>query len=236
MDLKGRPFHKGKDALKRAIEFRKAGKSYSEIAKELMVSKSTLNYWFNKAGMLSTLTHLQLCNENRKRKIERAYVGQRLAKAARDKRRATFIDENVMRLMLHLNEDLFKFGIIWYWAEGTKEKATSFCNQEFKPILMMKKFFDKYFPTYKQYYKLYVHENKWKQRYKAKKNWETFLHVAIDKIYMKKGTKKKRDKHKRNYRGLCSVSLRGSQSTWAVLVIKRFFDILYENSMIKLEA
>lgn len=106
--------------LRKAISFRKEGKSYSQIKKELKISKSTLSRWLRKIP-LTAIQIENLQNRNQER-IEKFIQTMRLK---REKRlNQYYVKEKVKLLPLSSNE-LYLSGIFLYWGEGNKTSRSS---------------------------------------------------------------------------------------------------------------
>ncbi len=101
----------------KAIELRKKGFSYSEILKEIPVSKSTLSLWLRSIGLAKKqkqrLTEKKLAAALRGAKTRNDY---RLAitKEIKNKARHEIGDMS--------KRDLWFIGTALYWAEGAKQK------------------------------------------------------------------------------------------------------------------
>lgn len=109
----------------RAIRLRLQGKSYSQIKKELQVSKSTLSLWLRNYPLpKQRLIQLQGRNE---RRIENFRKTMRLKREKR--RRGVYLQEKAKWLPLTKRE-LYLLGLFLYWGEGLKADSAmvSFSN------------------------------------------------------------------------------------------------------------
>lgn len=112
---------------KKAIELRLQGKSYSQIKKELQVSKSTLSLWLRDYPLpREKLIRLQGRNEKR---IENFRKTMRLKKEKRQ--RGVHLQERGKWLPLSKRE-LYLLGLFLYWGEGLKASSAmvSFSNSD----------------------------------------------------------------------------------------------------------
>lgn len=108
------------DKHRQALALRKEGKSYSQIKKELGVSKGTLSRWLHKYPLSkSQLDKLLFKNE---RRIERFRETMRLKR----RRRLKKIYKREARKWLPLSKrELFLAGLFLYWGEGGKTLPTT---------------------------------------------------------------------------------------------------------------
>lgn len=203
-----------------AIVLRKKGYSYSEILKQVTVSKSTLSLWLRQVG---------LSKQQRQRLTDKKKLSMQKGWEARRHQRI----EKTKKLIMEAHADINKFqfnsqlqwllGIMLYWAEGSKEKeyrfgqGVSFSNSD--PLMI--KFFLNWLeeclglPTSRIKLEIYIHENHKDDRETVRKFWSQVTGFPIPffgKIYYKKNiinTKRKNVGLK--YHGL--VRIRVSKST-----------------------
>ena len=117
-----------------AIELRKNGYTYSEILKQIPVSKSTLSLWLRSVSLsrrqFQRITKKKLAAQQRggdARKREKLERSERIISAAVNEIQAISMRE------------LWLIGIALYWAEGSKEKSsrghqTVFTNSDPKMV------------------------------------------------------------------------------------------------------
>jgi hypothetical protein len=99
----------------KVVELRKQGKSYSQIRKELSVSKGSLSLWL-KDLPLSTerIKQLRDFNEVRIEKYSRTML------AKREARLAEFYNQEKVKHLPLSKRELFVAGLFLYWGEGMK--------------------------------------------------------------------------------------------------------------------
>jgi hypothetical protein len=130
----------------KAIELRKAGKSYSEILKALnLPSKGTLSIWFR---------NIQLDAEEQKRLAKNMKLAvDRGLKSFNESRSKRILEENLKAKLKGQNlikglskRELLLIGATLYWGEGTKAenvgslKVITFTNSDPKMIAVFVKF------------------------------------------------------------------------------------------------
>ena len=127
-----------------AINLRRQGKSYNEIAKILKAPKSTLSFWLRNIKMPPEIEK-KFWNETRK-KWARSITefNKKQAEAARQK--AEKLQENAAKDIEALSgRELLLIGAALYWAEGYKKRRSvlQFSNSDPTMIRVIMKFFKK---------------------------------------------------------------------------------------------
>ena len=99
---------------RQAVQLRKRGKSYSQIKRELGLSRSTLSRWLN----MMPLTNEQLNNfRSDEIRIERF---RRTMKKKKDMQLHKYYEEQKNKILPLNNKELFLAGLFLYWGEGSK--------------------------------------------------------------------------------------------------------------------
>jgi hypothetical protein len=134
-----------------AVKLRKEGNSYKQISKKLNIPKSTLSCW---------LKDLKISDKARAKIADRVYeksilalIGRNKAQTVLAKERADLIKKEAEKNAKNLLKDpLFIAGISLYWAEGYKKgdkgskyKSVDFTNSDPEMIIMIMKFFRKFY-------------------------------------------------------------------------------------------
>lgn len=103
----------------KAINLRKQGKTYSQIKKELRISKSTLSDWLSK--YLLTEEQLEFLKRNRKYSRQVAIEKTIIVKRKKREARIKSIYEEQKKYWVSLSQkELELAGIFLYWGEGNK--------------------------------------------------------------------------------------------------------------------
>ena len=103
----------------KTIELRKQGKTYSQIKKELGVSKSTLSDWLSKYPL--TEKQLKFLKQNRKNSRQLAIEKTIIVKRNKREMRIKSIYEEQRKYWVSLSQkELELAGIFLYWGEGNK--------------------------------------------------------------------------------------------------------------------
>lgn len=125
---------------KAGISLLKAGYSYSQIQKELQVSKGTINFWFKSLDSKDQILVKRFRLQNWKKsykdfadKKKKKTLGQELI----------IQDKAARRINSVSLRELFLIGIALYWGEGTKSNrwGLQFSNSDPEMISLMMKFF-----------------------------------------------------------------------------------------------
>lgn len=120
----------------KARELRREGKSVIQIAKELVVSKSSVSWWVRDIALTDIQAALL-----KMREIKGAELGRFKTMQIMRERRIKYIGEfdkaGVSRISKLTKNEFFVLGLGLYWAEGTKSirnKRVEFCNSD--PIMI----------------------------------------------------------------------------------------------------
>ena len=201
---------------KRAVQLRKQGQTYGEIAKMVNVSKSTLSLWLREVEVPA-----EFISRIRKKKLEAVKHGweaRRKERIDRTQRITTSARSEVKRLMC---EPLWLVGVTLYWAEGHKEKVwrtgtlVTFTNMDEDTVILFmdwcRKFLqvsdDDFVPT------LYIHDSRKIHANEMRRWWARKLAISPDNIavYYKKSVKKHvRHNDNDGYHGVLRVRIKRS--------------------------
>lgn len=201
----------------KAIALRKRGKTYSEILKEVPVTKSTLSLWLRNVGLAKAQKQ-----RITKKRIDAQKRGA-LAKQNNRLKTEQLIIHNAAKQINKLSErDLMLIGTALYWAEGSKsnEKNISqgldFGNSDLRMIKTYLAWLRTVLGIKKNdiYLSLYIHENQKDRIDDVIKFWEKacgFNGGKITYVYYKKHIPKtKRLNTAGKYNGLLRIRVRKS--------------------------
>lgn len=204
LDFNRAQFMKLEEKLK-AIRFRKAGKSYREILKEVNVSRGTLSVW---------LRDIRLTPEQRKRlyvtlRRKNAYKGAKAQQKKRIERTKQVITEAKQEVQYLLRSPFFLPGLMLYWAEGDKSderEAVKFSNSDPTMIMFMMKWFRKICRVPENKFRICLHIHKLHCRKDIHKYWSQITDLPLTQFY-KIQIKPTSLKQRRNrlYNGTCAI-------------------------------
>jgi hypothetical protein len=103
----------------KAIQLRLSGQTYSQIRRDLRVSKSTLSKWLSKLPL--TIDQQDLVSQSQSRAKEVAVERYRSTVQNRRQNRLKEVFDKQIKKLLPLSEkELFLAGLFLYWGEGEK--------------------------------------------------------------------------------------------------------------------
>lgn len=203
----------------KAIELRKAGKTYSEILQEIPVAKSTISLWLREVGL--SISQKQRITEKRKQAQRK---GAFIQKYKRIKRQKELIRNAKLEIKSLSEKELWLIGIALYWAEGSKEKegnpgsGVSFSNSDPRMIALFIKWLKECvkIPDEDISADLYIHESHKSKVKEVIKKWGSILKLPTSffkYVYFKKNKIQTKRKNTGDlYIGLLRVNIRASSS------------------------
>ena len=225
-----------KNTLKeKAIKLRIEGFSYSEIRKQVKVSKSSLSLWLRSVGL--TKRQKQRLTEKKWTAIKRGWEkwkNQRIKKTEIVNKEAI----GQIKKIKKTEEKLFLMGIMLYWAEGAKEKqyrlgqGVSFSNSDFKMIKVFIEWLKDCLkiPDNQINFDIYIHDNNKYRLNEVRSFWSKVTGFPIEKfgkIYFKKHKiKTLRKNTDNNYHGLLRIKV--SKSTYINRRIVGWIEGIYQ--------
>lgn len=202
-------------AKEKAVILRKAGKTYSEILKEIPVAKSTLSLWLRDVG----LAKAQKQNITQKR-LDAALRGALRRKTDRIALTEKIKKEAAKEIGKLSGKVFWLIGAALYWAEGNKQKehnvasGVKFCNSD---PLMAKYYFNwllRYCGVEKEdiQFEVYIHEGC--DTAGAQNYWRKIIPIPISvpiPVRIKKGNSASYRKNKgKSYYGVVRMTVRRS--------------------------
>jgi len=135
----------------KVVLLRKKGYSYNEIQKKFDIPKSTLSYWLKDLKLSKQAEERLKRNKYNKSTLKLIERNKRQTEVANEKYQL-LIKEGIKEFQKHKDDSLFLSGVSLYWAEGYKKgakgskwKVVDFTNSDEQMIVLMMKFFRKYF-------------------------------------------------------------------------------------------
>lgn len=173
-----------------AIRLRKAGKSYSEIRKELKIkSKGTLSVWFRE---------LKLSNKERKRLVGNMLLAQKRGLLKFNRERSEIIRNENQRSLKEASasipqlsqKDLLLVGTALYWGEGTKgdqyRLSITFSNSDPAMVVLFMRFVREVLKIQEEKIRagIRIHPNIKEEG--ARKFWSKVTRLPVDRFYITK--------------------------------------------------
>ena len=194
----------------KALFLRKQGKSYSQIKKNLGISKSTLSYWLRDYPL--SKQRIKELRDNNEQRIEKFRETMRKKK---ERRLFRVYEEQKKIIFPFTQRDFFIAGLFLYWGEGGKTRFSNISISNTDPSVL--KFFInwliKIFRISKKKLKISLHLYKDMDIEKEMKFWSQCLDIPISQFYKPyiKKTKKSNINHKGGFgHGTCNVELSGT--------------------------
>lgn len=211
-----------KEKYTRCIELRKQGLSYSEIRKEVLVAKSTLNNWLTLAGLTITKEHLEIQLNKRLSNRPSSYIANEASRLIRKEKTQRAIDDFLRRFDLKELDNLLIGGCLLYQAEGSKDDC-HFSNSDYRVILYFLKFLETYFSRNRNRdlsFDLYIHVNRQQDLNRILNFWSDKLIISKEriKVFWKQHTATV--KHNVDYVGQMRVrALKGNTTCKQILAL-----------------
>lgn len=178
----------------KAVNLRKQGNTYSQILREIPVSRSTLSLWLRHVGLTSKQE--QTLSAKKLEAIKRGGAARRNQKLNKIKEIRCAALNEINDLIID-DRALFLIGIMLYWAEGAKEKeyrssqGIIFSNSDPLMIKVFLKWLINYIKVRKTdiFFNLYIHEAAMHRAEDILLYWQNitgFSRAKFGKIYLKK--------------------------------------------------
>lgn len=200
-----------------AIKLRKQGYSYTEILKEINVSKSTLSGWLRNIK----LNNIQFERLRSKNEYAR-HLGSIALRNNRINKTNKIIEAAKSEINIISCTNLKIIGAVLYWAEGSKQnenrpsKELIFTNSDPKMIKVYLLWLDKCFLIEQKNIKfeIYIHETYNKTPEELSSYWSSVTNFPVNmlsKIYFKKNKVNSIRKNKGDsYHGVLRITVRKS--------------------------
>jgi len=191
----------------KAIRLRKLGKSYSEIRKQVKVSKGTLSLWLRNTK-LTPAQERRLYVTLRRRN---AYKGAKVQQEKRIERTKQIITEAKKEVKYLLKNPLFLAGLMLYWAEGDKSdeiERVKFSNSDPFMIKFMMRWFREICKVLENKFRISLHIHKLHCRKDVENYWSKITNIPLSQFQKTqiKPTSLKQRKNKL-YNGTCAITV-----------------------------
>lgn len=185
-----------------ARNLRQEGRSYSEIIKEVDVSKSTLSLWLRDIPLTSKqLESLQGRNKSR-------FLGSKASQKKRIELTKKIITEAGTEAKVLIKDNLFLSGLMLYWAEGTKrgEEMVAFSNSDPNMISLIMRWFREVCLVQEDRFRVQIHIHSLHKKEEIKSYWSKTTKVPLRQFH-KLIVKKTSLSHRKQplYEGTCSI-------------------------------
>lgn len=176
-----------------AIRLRSLGKSYSQIKRDLYLSKSTLSRWLKNLPL--SKEQINNLRGNSQQRIEK--FRNTMRKKREEKLKRYYLDQKD-RLLPLTEKELFLSGLFLYWGEGNKAtRSTVSINNTDPDVLKFTLYwYTKILKIQKKQIKVFVHLYNDMDITKELKFWSSTLNISLrnfDKPYIKKSKKNNLD-------------------------------------------
>ncbi|MEK7510992.1 MAG: hypothetical protein AAB582_02050 [Patescibacteria group bacterium] len=176
-----------KSIVEQAIELRRKGSTYTEIAAIIPVSKATLSYWLRDIAVPPV--YLKKLQALKKVAREKAWEARRTERITRTS--AIMMQARTEVLML-TRDPLWLVGLTLYWAEGSKEKSwgrgtpITFTNMDIETIIIFRKWCMRFLKVAPMdfSYNLYIHDIRKAESTDFARWWATRLAVPESDIHL----------------------------------------------------
>lgn len=221
------------DYIQKAINLRNQGLTYSEIAKQIPVSKSTLSYWLK--SIILTDKQIEIISQKR---LAASKKGGNIRKTQRLKTIEDIKSEAKKSITSISTKELWLMGIMLYWAEGSKAKPNRpgqsliFSNSDPNMIKLYLIWLEKTLKIQSDriIFEIYIHEKLSRNLPKIIEYWSTITSYPIkkfDKIYFKRHIiKNTRKIYNPEYNGL--IRIRVTKSTNLNRQVSAWIDTIYD--------
>ncbi len=197
--------NKGYSRLKdQAIDLRKNGLSYGNIAKQLGISKSTASVWLYSIKL--TIEQRKKLNANQAIHLN---TGPNSQKARREKQVKTILDQAGLEIKKPISLESYRlFGAALYWAEGGKTSMFNMTNSDPYLILFWVKWLNKIFKIPATQLKAWLNIYPQQSEKNIKKFWSELTGIPV-KNFGKSYIKPLSSNYKKNnlYYGTVRVSV-----------------------------
>ena len=194
----------------KAIELRRQGKTFSEILKEIPVSKGSLSYWLKGIRLTpEQLTRIEYKNE----KIKAKFIEfNQLRRLQSERKKGVITNAATREIGILSKRELKLLGIALYWAEGHKSGARSadFVNTDPAMIKLMMRWFREICEVKEEQFRIRISIHNPAVAEKARVYWSEITRLPLaqfTKIYTKLSPTSKRKVGKLAPNGICAIRI-----------------------------
>ena len=210
----------------KAVQLRKQGKSYSEILKKILVSKSTVSLWLRDIELTRKQKEILFKGRQKSR-----YAGAKARQKKLIEKTKYIIEEAKKEIKRNYKNPLFLSGLMLYWAEGDKSdigEAVKFSNSDPFLIKLMMKWFKIFCKVPKDKIRIALHIHTLHCRPQIERYWAKIINIPL-KQFHKTQIKPTSLRQRRNplYDGTCVIRINNKNlfrkiKGWKLGIIERF--------------
>lgn len=193
------------ETKKRVLELGALGNTYAQIQKKYPVPKSTLSFWFSRAGR----------KQDRTKQLDHLRIARIASTKAKNRQKALRIKEaedtaRQVASCVPISQEAVGKALLamLYWAEGGKtDGGMKFTNTDPELISMFVSLLRKYYKIDESRLRVGLLVHYYHNRSQTRQFWSEKLQIPATqfwKIYLKPRSGKKRN-YKRNYYGICNI-------------------------------
>lgn len=193
------------ETKKRVLELGSLGKTYAQIQKEYSVPKSTLSFWFSRAGK----------KQDRTKQLAHLYIARAASIKVKNQQKAARLKEAesaARKIAGHVPLARKAVGkallAMLYWAEGGKTDGNmKFTNTDPELMSLFISLLRKHYEIDETRFRIGLQVHSYHDPKQALEFWSKKLNIPIPqfwKIYLKPRSGKKQE-YRKNFYGICNL-------------------------------
>lgn len=199
-----------------ATRLRTKGLSYSEILKNIPVSKSTISLWCRRVELSDTQKE-RLIHKSR----DNGLVGVKAIQTMFWQKRCNAFKEGVeLSYKLAAKDSKFVAGLMLYWAEGTKKNSTAVINSDPRIVRFMALWLKDFFDIKPEQLSAALHLHPGQSEKKIKEYWSGITKIPVSN-FRKSFVKSRGSGYRKNIlqNGVVKIIVKTKGSTYLLFKI-----------------